>query len=60
VAFQNPRSPEDAARILREARVQVSLREKGTQIRVAPALFNNAEEIDAFLKVAEKLASPEA
>jgi selenocysteine lyase/cysteine desulfurase len=60
VAFQNPRSPEDASRILREARVQVSLREKGTQIRVAPALFNNAEEIDAFLKVAEKLASPGA
>ena len=38
-----------------DAGVQVSFRENGTQIRVSPALFNTADDIDRFLTVAEGL-----
>ena len=55
VAFENPKPQEEAARLLREARIQVSFREKGSQIRAAAALFNNAAEIDRFLSTAERL-----
>lgn len=55
LAFQNPKPQEEAARLLGEAGVQVSFREKGAQIRVAAALFNNEAEIDRFLGVAERL-----
>jgi len=55
VAFQNPKPQEEAARLLREAGIQVSFREKGSQIRVAAALFNNAAEIDRFLATVERL-----
>ena len=45
-----------ARKILDDAGVQVSFRENGSQIRVSPALFNNAAEIRRFLEVAERLS----
>jgi selenocysteine lyase/cysteine desulfurase len=36
--------------------VQVSFREKGSQIRVSPALFNTREEIGRFLDLAKSFA----
>ena len=37
--------------ILEKAGVQVSFREKGTQIRVSPALFNTRADVQRFLEV---------
>ena len=56
VAFVNPKPQADAARLLESARIQVSFREKGTQIRVATALFNNRADVRSFLDIAAKLA----
>jgi selenocysteine lyase/cysteine desulfurase len=36
--------------------VQVGFREKGSQIRVSPALFNTREEIRRFLETAKAFA----
>ena len=48
--------PQDAiVRHLADTKTQVSVRENGTQIRVSPALFNSADDIDRFLNVAEGL-----
>jgi len=53
VTFFNPKPYEEASKIVEEARVQVSFRGKnGNQIRVSPALYNNASDIDRFLSVA--------
>lgn len=50
------RKPLDAIeRHLAASKTQVSVRENGTQIRVSPALFNTAHDIDRFLTVAEGL-----
>ena len=55
VAFR-VRRPQDAIqRHLADTKTQVSVRESGTQIRVSPALFNTADDIDRFLTVAEGL-----
>lgn len=56
VSFRNPADPQKARKILDDAGVQVSFRENGSQIRVSPALFNNAAEIRRFLEVAERLS----
>jgi len=56
VAFASPKPQPEAARLFQEARIEVSFREKGTQVRVAPALFNNSSEIRRFLETVAKLA----
>ena len=56
VAFANPKPQEETARLFEAERIQISFREKGTQVRVAPALFNNASEIARFLATVAKLA----
>ena len=55
VAFAVDPAGQPADRLAR-AGVEVSVREGGRQIRVSPALFNNAGEIDRFLTIAEGLA----
>ena len=55
VAFRVSQAPEAIAHRLAETNTQVSVREKGTQIRVSPALFNTEGDIDRFLAVAEGL-----
>lgn len=55
VACANPKGRDVAKPILDEARVRVSLREGGSQIRVSPALFNTDQDISRFLAVAERL-----
>jgi selenocysteine lyase/cysteine desulfurase len=51
----------DAARqpgaLLAKAGVEVSVRDGGRQVRVSPALFNTADDIDRFLAVAKGLVS---
>jgi selenocysteine lyase/cysteine desulfurase len=54
VAFFNPQPQEVVSKILNEARIEVSFRDNGAQIRVGIALFNNASEIGRFLEIAEK------
>ena len=51
VAFEHGRDAAMVRRSLNEARVWASLRVGDTQLRVSPALFNNAAEIDALLEV---------
>jgi selenocysteine lyase/cysteine desulfurase len=55
VAFRVSKPVDAIARHLAETKTQVSVRENGTQIRVSPALFNTANDIDRFLTVAEGL-----
>lgn len=56
VTFFNPKPYEEASKIFDEARIQVSFRgERRAQIRVSPALYNNAGDIDRFLSVASRL-----
>jgi selenocysteine lyase/cysteine desulfurase len=45
-----------AREVLTSNGVQVSFREKGSQIRVSPALFNTREEIRRFLDLAKSFA----
>jgi selenocysteine lyase/cysteine desulfurase len=54
VTFFNPQPLEVVSKILEEARVEVSFRDNGAQIRVGVALFNNSSEIVQFLEIAEK------
>jgi len=49
VTFNHGRDHERITRALDEAGIQATLREEGGQIRVGPALFNNAAEIEKFL-----------
>jgi selenocysteine lyase/cysteine desulfurase len=49
VTFNHGRDHEMVTRALDEAGIQATLREEGGQIRVGPALFNNAAEIEKFL-----------
>ena len=51
VAFEHGRDAEMVRRSLNEARIWASLRVGDTQLRVSPALFNNAAEIDRLLEV---------
>ena len=55
VAFRHGVAPRKAAAAFDEARVKVSLREEGTQVRAGVALFNNRRDIDALLEVAASL-----
>ncbi len=55
VAFANPRAQAEASRLFEAEGIQVSFREKGTQIRVAPALFNTASEVRRFLETVARL-----
>jgi selenocysteine lyase/cysteine desulfurase len=55
VAFRVGKAQDAIARHLAETQTVVSVREKGTQVRVSPALFNTTEDIDRFLGVAEGL-----
>jgi len=48
----------EAAAHFTKANVDVSVREGGRQVRVSPALFNTAEEIDRFLSVASVIVRP--
>ena len=54
VAFRVAR-PRSSSQSPRGNPTQVSVREKGTQIRVSPALFNTESDIDRFLALAEHL-----
>ena len=49
VAFEHGRDAEMVRRALEEARIKLSFRVGDTQLRVSPALFNNAAEIDRLL-----------
>lgn len=55
VAFKVTKSADAITTLLADTKTLVSLRENGTQIRVAPALFNTESDIDRFLTVAEGL-----
>jgi selenocysteine lyase/cysteine desulfurase len=55
VAFANPRSQGESQRLFEAEKIEVSFREKGAQIRVSPALFNNASEVRRFLQAVAKL-----
>jgi selenocysteine lyase/cysteine desulfurase len=41
--------------VLDNAGIQVSVRERGAQVRVSPALFNTRAEIGQFLEAAKAL-----
>jgi selenocysteine lyase/cysteine desulfurase len=56
VSFHLDRNQTRAREALERANVQVSFREKGTQIRVSPALFNTRDDIQRFLDVARTFA----
>ena len=58
VAFRVPGDPAAARARVQQAGAQVSFREGGAQIRVSPALFNTAADVDAFLAVAERIRAP--
>ncbi len=55
LAFAHDRDPDAVRKVMDAAGVQVSFREKGTEIRVSPALFNNRSDIVRFLEVADRL-----
>ena len=55
VACANPKGRDVAKPILDAAKVRVSLREGGTQIRISPALFNTEADVARYLEVAERL-----
>jgi selenocysteine lyase/cysteine desulfurase len=54
VTFNFSRPAEDFRSAFRTAKIDATVRT--SQVRVAPALFNNADEIDSFLDVTRKLA----
>jgi len=53
VSFYLDKDSARAREALEKAGIQVSFREKGSQIRVSPALFNTRAEIAKFLEVVE-------
>lgn len=56
VSFHLDRNQARARETLEGAAVQVSIREKGAQVRVSPALFNTRDEIRRFLEIAKTFA----
>jgi selenocysteine lyase/cysteine desulfurase len=56
VSFHLDRNQARARETLEGAGVQVSIREKGAQVRVSPALFNTRDEIRRFLEIAKTFA----
>lgn len=57
VAFRHGVAPETARATFEDAGVKVSLREGGTQVRAGVALFNNRQDVERLLDVAESLRS---
>lgn len=55
VAFRHGVQPEVAAATFDQARVKVSLREGGRQVRAGVALFNNRDDIERVVDVARSL-----
>ncbi len=53
VSFKHGADHETISKQLDDAGVRLSFRENGEQIRVGPALFNNEQEVDAFLNVTD-------
>ena len=53
VSFKHGADHETISKQLDNAGVRLSFRENGEQIRVGPALFNNEQEVDAFLNVTD-------
>ncbi len=49
VTFEHARDHGMVARAFEDAGIQATVREESGQVRVGPALFNNAAEIDGFL-----------
>jgi selenocysteine lyase/cysteine desulfurase len=56
VSFALTKDARAAQKLLDSAGVQVTIRDRGTMVRVSPALFNNSSEIQRFLEVASELA----
>jgi selenocysteine lyase/cysteine desulfurase len=56
VSFHLDRNQARAREVLDAAKVQVSFREKGSQVRVSPALFNTRADVRRFLESAKKFA----
>src|SRR5262249_43088885 len=56
VSVRLDRNQARAREVLDGNKVQVSFREKGSLIRVSPALFNNRDEIRRFLEHAKRFA----
>jgi selenocysteine lyase/cysteine desulfurase len=56
VSVRLDRHQDRARQVLEDNRVQVSIREKGSMIRVSPALFNTRAEIARFLDYAKRFA----
>ena len=56
VSFHLDRNQARARETLEGGAVQVSIREKGAQVRVSPALFNTRDEIRRFLEIAKTFA----
>jgi selenocysteine lyase/cysteine desulfurase len=56
VTFRNEAARATVAKLLESERIRVSFREKGAQIRVGMALYNNRAEVDHFLGVLEKIS----
>jgi len=54
VTFYFKRSADDFRAAFRNAKIDVTVR--GSQVRVSPALFNNADEIERLLEITKKLA----
>ena len=48
------KSPEEVRKVLDQSRIKVTIRDG--QLRISPALFNNASEISRFLEVAQQLS----
>ena len=53
VSFKHGADHEQISSQLADANVRLSFRENGEQIRVGPALFNNEQEVDAFLNITD-------
>jgi selenocysteine lyase/cysteine desulfurase len=53
VTFQCSKPPADARAAFKTANIEVTVR--AGQVRVAPALFNNADEIEKCLAVTKQL-----
>ena len=51
LAFEHGADPEAAKKSLDDAKIKISLREGGSQIRAGVALFNNKQDVEALLNI---------
>jgi selenocysteine lyase/cysteine desulfurase len=58
VSVHLERNADRARDVLNSNGVQVSFREKGSQLRVSPALFNTGDDIRRFLAGPSRLEQP--